>query len=139
MSEKMVSEAAMVRPKAIPVRRRVSGVFIPVRDVDRAREWYRDVLGLQVGEVISGHLCCVPMENGLDLLLDQKLSPEGPVEGIERGMYPLFMLATHDIGTAAAFLRERGVELVAYHGEVIQNGHWLNFRDCDGNLLMMCA
>ena len=114
-------------------------MIVPVRDVERSREWYRDVLGLPVGEVLFGHLCVVEMEQPPGLLLDQKLTPDGPVEDVQRGRYPLFMLATDDIEATLAHLRSHDVEVVEYGGEVIQNGHWFNFRDCDGNLLMACA
>ncbi|HEX7005325.1 MAG TPA: VOC family protein [Trueperaceae bacterium] len=121
-----------------PVKHEVANVFVPVLDVNLSREWYRDVLGLPVGEVVFGHLCIIELERGPSLILDQKLTPDGPAD-IQRGRYPLFMLATDDIDAALAHMRRHGVEVVEYDGEVIQNGHWFNFRDCDGNLLMMCA
>lgn len=121
------------------IENKVSGVFIPVSDVERAREWYRDVLGLPVGEVLFGHLCCIPMGNGLDLLLDQKLTPDEANPEVPRGEYPLFMLPSSDIQESLADFEERGVELVEYGGSVIQNDHWFNFRDCEGNLLMVCG
>lgn len=122
-----------------PIKQRVSSIFIPVEDVKRSREWYRDVLGLSVGEVLFGHLCVIEMEQGPGLVLDQKLTPDGPAGDIQRGRYPLFMLATDDIEASLAHLQRQGVEVVPYDGSVIQNGHWFNFRDCDGNLLMVCA
>jgi predicted enzyme related to lactoylglutathione lyase len=124
---------------AQPVSKQVTSIFIPVQDVFRAREWYRDVLGLKAGEIIAGHLCVIEMGQGPSLLLDQKLRPDGPVELSSRGEYPLFMFGTDDIEAALAYMRERSIEVVEYDGQVINNGHWFNFRDCEGNLLMMCA
>jgi predicted enzyme related to lactoylglutathione lyase len=118
---------------------RVGNVFVPVQDVSRARDWYRDVLGLKVGEIIAGHLCVIEMGQGPGLLLDQKLRPDGPVELSGRGEYPLFMFSTDNIDAALAYMHERSIEVVEYDGRVINNGHWFNFRDCEGNLLMMCA
>jgi predicted enzyme related to lactoylglutathione lyase len=121
------------------VSQRVTGIFVPVQDVSRAREWYGDVLGLKVGEIIAGHLCVIEMAQGPRLLLDQKLRPDGPVELSGRGECPLFMCGTENIDVALAYMHERSIEVVEYDGQVINNGHWFNFRDCEGNLLMMCA
>lgn len=122
-----------------PIKREVGNVFIPVSNIERARAWYRDVLGLSVGEVEMGHLCHIPMENGPGLLLDQKLTPDDVGAKVQIGAYPLFMFLTDDIDASLAFLRARGVEILEYGGTVIQNGHWFNFRDCEGNMLMICA
>lgn len=87
-----------------------------------------------------GHLCSIPMDKGPGLLLDQKLTPDGTgAENAQLGAYPLFMFATEDVDASLAHLRARGVEVLEYGGTVIQNGHWFNFRDCEGNMLMVCA
>lgn len=132
--------AVHVEMNGSPIKREVANVFIPVRNIDRARAWYRDVLGLPVGEVEMGHLCSIPMDKGPGLLLDQKLTPDGAgAENAQLGAYPLFMFATEDVDASLAYLRARGVEVLEYGGTVIQNGHWFNFRDCEGNMLMVCA
>lgn len=125
--------------KASPIKREVGNVFIPVTDIHRARAWYRDILDLPVGEVEVGHLCSIPMDNGTGMLLDQKLTPDNAGTAIQMGAYPLFMFSTDDIEASLAHLRGRGVEIVEYEGRAIQNGHWFNFRDCEGNLLMVCG
>lgn len=122
-----------------PIKLVVENVFIPVGEIGRARAWYRDVLGLPVGDVLSGHLCCIPMEHGPGLLLDQKLTIDGVGPNVKRGDYPLFMFTTDDIHASLAFLQARGVDVVEYDGKVIHNGHWFNFRDREGNLLMVCG
>jgi len=128
-----------VETRDSPIKREVGSVFIPVRDIDRTRAWYRDVLGLAVGEVEWGHLCSIQMDNGPGLLLDQKLTPDGAGAAVQIGAYPLFMFFTDDIDASLSFLRARGVEILEYGGTAIQNGHWFNFRDCEGNMLMVCA
>lgn len=124
-----------------PIKRQIANIFIPVSDVHSARRWYRDVLGLPVGEILAGHLCCIPMDEGAGLLLDQKLilgdEDQGP--RLAKGAYPLFMFATDDIHASLDMLRRSGVEVVEYDGGAIQHGHWFNFRDCEGNLLMVCS
>lgn len=126
---------------APPFNREVGNVFIPVKDVYRARKWYRDVLQLPAEEVVMGHLCHIPMDGRTGILLDQQLTPDnkGKTKTIQMGDYPLFMFSTNDIHASLETLRERGVEIVEYGGSAIQNGHWFNFRDCEGNLLMVCA
>ncbi len=122
-----------------PFRRKVGGIFIPVSDVHRARAWYKDVLGLPVGDVQFGHLCCISMDDGVDLLLDQKLTPDGGEKDLELGAYPLFMFESENVEESLSRLQERGVRLASYNGTIIQNGHWFNFYDSEGNLLMVCA
>lgn len=122
-----------------PIRSEINGIFVPVSDVWRARAWYRDVLSLPVGEVLFDHLCVIELPGGPDLILDQKLTPDADGAGVQRGGYPLFMFGCDDLEASVAQLRSRGVELLEYGGQVIQNGHWFNMRDCEGNLLMVCA
>lgn len=125
--------------RGVPIASETRGIFIPVKNIDRARAWYHDVLGLAVGEVVMGHLCCIEMGSGPDLLLDQKLTPDGPVNNVQFGAYPLFMFSSDDIQASLDYLRARDVEVLEYGGTAIQNGHWFNFRDCEGNVLMVCA
>lgn len=106
-------------------------IFIPVSNIKRAREWYCSILHLEPAyEIIAGHLCCIPFDNnGLNLVLDSRIYNE---EAIYRN--PAFHFNTDDIHKAYNFLKERNVELVTG----IENGHWFNFKDPDGNILMVC-
>lgn len=73
------------------------------------------------------------MAPGIGLVLDAKLrTSEGEVPVFRA---PAFQFATDDIEAAYAYMREQGVEVVTE----IMNGHFFNFRDPDGNLLMVCA
>lgn len=47
---------------------------------------------------------------------------------------PAFQLATDDIEQAYAYMQSLNVEMVTG----IENGHWFNFKDPDGNVLMVC-
>ncbi|MEF3353884.1 VOC family protein [Paenibacillus sp. GYB006] len=106
-------------------------IFIPVSNIINAREWYCSILNLEPDyEIIAGHLCCIPFDNnGLNLVLDSQIYND---ESIYRN--PAFHFNTNDIQKAYQFLRERKVEFVTE----IENGHWFNFKDPDGNLLMVC-
>ncbi|WP_342558317.1 hypothetical protein [Metasolibacillus sp. FSL K6-0083] len=69
-----------------PILNQVGTVFIPVSNIEEARKWYCDILGLSAdGEILFGHLYIVPM-----------------------------------------------------NGTEIEHNHWFNFKDPDGNYLMVC-
>lgn len=111
------------------IQNRIGAVFIPVRDIERARDWYCDMLNLpKDGEVIAGHLYVLPME-GMNLVLDSKIYSENAVY-----QAPAFHFNTDDIEKAYQYMKSKSVELVT----PIENGHWFNFKDPDGNLLMVC-
>jgi catechol 2,3-dioxygenase-like lactoylglutathione lyase family enzyme len=113
---------------AHPIKREIGTVFIPVRDIEAARAWYCDLLGLEnLPEILFGHICVIPMIDGSGLVLDSK-DFVGPHDH-----KPVFHLNSDDIPAAFAYMREKGVVLV---GE-ITHGAFFNFRDLDGNLLMV--
>jgi hypothetical protein len=110
---------------------RVGGIFIPVSNIRDAREWYCGILGLEPTlDIIADHLCCIPLDNnGSNLILDSKIFH---VDATYRN--PAFHFNTDDIEKAYQFMTDRNVDLVTG----IEHGHWFNFKDPDGNLLMIC-
>ncbi|MGA9287680.1 MAG: VOC family protein [Anaerobacillus sp.] len=112
-----------------PILNEVGAVFIPGKDVEIAKDWYCDVLDIPAtGEIVAGHLYVVPMtEPGL--VLDSKIYSEDTIYRI-----PPFHFITKNIEAAYRFLRDKRIELVTE----IENGHWFNFKDPDGNVLMIC-
>ncbi|MCM3633125.1 VOC family protein [Paenibacillus camelliae] len=112
-----------------PILNKIGGVFIPVSSIEKARDWYCDILGLPTeGEIYFGHIFVIPME-GPDLVLDSQIYSPDKVYKV-----PAFQLRTADIHQAYEFMHAKNVELVTG----IENGHWFNFKDPDGNLLMVC-
>ncbi|HEY4552334.1 MAG TPA: VOC family protein [Bacillaceae bacterium] len=113
------------------IQRKIGAVFIPVSDIEQAREWYCKVLEVKVDqEIIGGHLCCIPLENdGLNLVLDSKISKQASL-----GTWPIFHFNTTDINKAHRSLKERGVTFITN----IQHGHYFNIKDPDGNMIMIC-
>ncbi|MNM61920.1 Glyoxalase-like domain protein [compost metagenome] len=112
-----------------PISNQIGAVFLPVSDIEQARDWYCGLLGLPVdGEVLHGHLYVLPMQ-GAGLVLDSKIYAKDKTFRV-----PAFHFNTHDITEAYAYMKERNVELVTG----IEHNHWFNFRDPDGNLLMVC-
>jgi catechol 2,3-dioxygenase-like lactoylglutathione lyase family enzyme len=109
---------------------RIGTVFVPVRDIQCAKEWYCKILNLPAeGDILFGHLYILPMESGTGLVFDSKI-----FAAESRRHSPLFHFNTDDIYTAYAFMKDKGVELITG----IENEHWFNFRDPSGNVLMVC-
>ncbi|TXC92812.1 VOC family protein [Metabacillus litoralis] len=111
------------------VSNKISGVFVPVSSIERARDWYCDILGLSTeGEIYFDHIYVLPL-NGPNIVLDSKIyAPENVYK------VAAFQLYTEDIDEAYEFLKRKNVEIITN----IENGHWFNFKDPDGNVLMMC-
>lgn len=118
-----------------PIQNQIGGTFIPVRDIEKARNWYCKILGIsETPEIMGGHLCPLPMK-GAGLILDTMPGWGGKVPGgAPTYQTPAFMFATDDIEASYQFMEDNGVELVTD----IEHGHWFAFRDPDGNLLMVC-
>lgn len=113
----------------LPIKNEIGTVFIPVSDIEKARDWYCDLLGLPAdGEIHSGHLYIVPME-GTDIVLDSKIYAE---DKIFRA--PAFHFNTEDIQDAYDYMKSKDVNVITE----IQFNQWFNFCDPDGNLLMVC-
>jgi catechol 2,3-dioxygenase-like lactoylglutathione lyase family enzyme len=112
-----------------PVLNQIGGAFIPVSDIESARDWYCDILDLPAdGEILFGHIYVLSMQ-GPDIVLDSKIFASDHTYKV-----PAFQFSTHDIHQAYEFMRAKNVELTTG----IENDHWFNFKDPDGNLLMVC-
>lgn len=79
-------------------------------------------------DILSGHLYVVPMI-GTGIVLDSKIYSEDKVFRV-----PAFHFNTNDIEQSYAFMQSKNIELITE----IQNDHWFNFKDPDGNVLMIC-
>lgn len=112
-----------------PILNQIGTTFIPVKDIEKAKDWYCDLLQLPPdGEILFGHLYVLPM-NGTGVVLDSKIYSE-------ENMYttPPFHFNTTSIEEAYQYMNNKGVEMVTE----IENNHWFNFKDLDGNILMIC-
>jgi len=115
-----------------PIRNHIKGVFVPVRDIHGARDWYSRVFGFTAGPVLHGHICCIEME-GPGLILDAKLRTADGEVPVFRA--PAVMLPTDDTHAAYEHLKRQGVTLLTE----ILHGHFFNIADPDGNVLMICG
>lgn len=113
-----------------PVLKQIGTVFIPVSNIEKARDWYCDLLGVKAdGEIQFGHLYVIPME-GTGIVLDSKIYSEGKVFKT-----PAFHFNTRDIEEAFRFMKKKGANVITD----IEHNHYFNFKDPDGNILMICA
>jgi catechol 2,3-dioxygenase-like lactoylglutathione lyase family enzyme len=112
-----------------PILNQIGTVFIPVKDIEKARDWYCDLLGIEAaGEIQFGHLYVIPME-GTGIVLDSKIYSE-------KNLFkaPVFHFNTLNIEEAYFYMKNKGIELVTE----IEHGHYFNFKDPDGNMIMIC-
>ncbi|MBM7692148.1 catechol 2,3-dioxygenase-like lactoylglutathione lyase family enzyme [Peribacillus deserti] len=112
-----------------PILNQIGTVFIPVSNIEMARDWYCEILGLQAdGNIQLGHIYVLPM-NGTGIVLDSKIySAENIIKT------PLFHFNADNIEEAYEFMKNKKVELITG----IEHNHYFNFKDPDGNLLMVC-
>lgn len=112
-----------------PILNEIGTVFIPVSDIEKARDWYCDILGLNPDrEIQFDHLCVIPMK-GTEIVLDSKIYSEDSVFKV-----PAFHILTEDIEAAFQFMSKKGVNLITE----VEHSHYFNFKDPDGNILMIC-
>lgn len=97
-----------------PILNQIGAAFIPVSDIEKARDWYCELLGLtNDGEILLGHLYVVPM-NGTGVVLDSKIYSEDKIFRI-----PAFHFNTNDIEQAYEFMKSKNIELLT----AIENNH----------------
>jgi catechol 2,3-dioxygenase-like lactoylglutathione lyase family enzyme len=111
--------------------------FIPAADLDRARDFYEGILGLEVLDV-SGFACVFRVGGAtLRVALAGELSPQP---------FTVFGWEVRAISETMAGLAERGVEFLRYEGmDQDPAGVWATpggdqvawFRDPDGNVLSL--
>lgn len=118
-----------------PINHRVPAVFVPVRDIYAARQWYAEMLDLEPGEVRFGHLCVIEMEVGSsNLVLDEMPRWREDDADICIHRVPTVQLGTEDIHEAFSHLEAKGVKLVTQ----VEDDFFFVFEDLDGNRLMVC-
>lgn len=113
-----------------PIQNKIRGVFIPVSNIEKARDWYCNLLDLSTdGEIYFGHIYVLPMQGGINIVLDSKIySPDHVYKT------PVLQLATDNIDKSFEYLKSLNTEIITD----IQNGHWFTIKDLDGNVIMIC-
>ncbi|WP_099156691.1 VOC family protein [Virgibacillus ndiopensis] len=116
-----------------PINNKVNTVFIPVRDIEKAKEWYSKMLDIEDGDVMFGHLFVADMQ-GAGMVLDTMPMWRDGNGDIATLNVPAIQFGTDDIHASYQFMKENNVELVTE----IEYNQWFVFKDLDGNMLMVC-
>lgn len=110
-----------------PIESEIGGVFVPVSNVEAAKDWYCRLLNRPAeGDVLFGHLYVLPMKGSTALLLDSK-DFKGP-----HVSKPVFHFNTSDLEAA----RGHDLSVGAANVSPIVDHAFFSFNDPDGNLLM---
>lgn len=116
--------------KMNPIQHQVGTIFIPVSNIEHARDWYCHVFNFpKDNEIPFEHLFVLPMENGTNIVLDSKNFSKEIVY-----KKPVCHFNTKEIKEAFHYLKKHGVDIITE----IEHDHWFNFKDPDGNVLMIC-
>ncbi|KAA0546262.1 VOC family protein [Bacillus sp. BGMRC 2118] len=111
------------------IGRQVGAIFIPVSNIEKARDWYCDILHIEEKEEIQfEHIYVIPLQ-GINIVLDSKIYSEQNLIKT-----PLFHFNSTDIKESYRYLQNKAVAIVTD----IQFEHYFHFQDPDGNLLMVC-
>lgn len=118
-----------------PIRPQVDSVILWVRDLDAAVNLYSRLLGVEVREQDRyNHLHMFHFENGTAIMLDSYGMAGVPMP--ERGA-PQMKLDCANIDDAYRYIKEvLGLDIV-YEIERLPNVSFFNFRDPDGNVIMV--
>jgi predicted enzyme related to lactoylglutathione lyase len=118
-----------------PVLNKIGGIFINVKDMNRAIRFHSDVLGLPYHEVGPGQdisIYDLQMKSGSGVLLDDNRFRHG------EDYKTLFMFVTPDVQASKAYLESNGVPVftgIEKHGDIA----FFTVKDPDGNVFMICS
>ncbi len=115
--------------------RKVDTVILRVSDLDKAREWYREKLGVrELFGKKQDNLIVVSVGGDTSLTLWQMNPGQELAPSNKLGSFPILM--SDDVRKAYRTLTERGVKT-----EPVQSGgsvQWFAFFDLDGNRIEVC-
>jgi catechol 2,3-dioxygenase-like lactoylglutathione lyase family enzyme len=121
--------------KGAGVFRGLDTVLVRVRNIDLAKRWYLEKLGLAEPYFDPAERLAVFDLGGTTSLTLWELKPGETVCSPDHARtFPIFSVA--DARETATLLRERGVDV----GQVVNSGGvtYFTFKDLDGNLLEAC-
>jgi catechol 2,3-dioxygenase-like lactoylglutathione lyase family enzyme len=109
-------------------------IFIPVKDLERARLWYREKLGCRDLPFLQTEPGTVTfwLENDCGIL--RIFLPDPKVPGTREPDPYVGMISTHNIKKAHRLLESRGVVVGPIRNDR-QGTHYFEFHDADENLL----
>lgn len=114
------------------IAEKVSGIFIPVTDMERSVEWYVRVFGLETVES-SGMCTGLAFPGEVTLVNLWKVGHPQPTQFDAEGGYkiPYYNFESFDIAYSHTSLKEKGVEVMP----IVNAGgiRFFDFVDPDGN------
>ncbi len=115
---------------------RIDGVFMPVIDLDKSINWYKDILGLTLLYTWDGGAGFKVCDGESLLGLIQVKDHTPAFFSTQESKMHYFNFKTLDIENSCNLLKDRGVEIA----DIIDAGNIkvAYFQDPDGNLLGMC-
>ncbi|WP_423799985.1 VOC family protein [Neobacillus sp. SAB-20_R2A] len=119
-----------------PIACKVNNVFIHVSDLKKSAEWYSDLLGLPFNkDEVHSPVYNVPVTSETGLTLDDHTFDPG--FKLKPSNHVLFNFFVKDIDEAYQFIKNKGI-IVVKEIERIGDFAYFNFKDLDGNVLMIC-
>jgi len=119
-----------------PIASKVNNVFIHVSDLKKSAEWYSDLLGLPINmDKVNSPVYNVPVTSETGLTLDDHSFDPGFI--LHPSEHVLFNFYVKDIDEAYQFIKNKEIKIVR-EIERIGDFAYFNFKDLDGNVLMIC-
>lgn len=115
-----------------PIKNKIKTVFIPVSDIESAKQWYSEMLGIPGGDIPFQHLFVAEME-GTGMVLDT-MPKWRDGRRLPVLQAPCIQFETEDIHASYQFMKDMDVNLVTE----IEHNQFFVFKDPDGNMLMVC-
>ncbi|SEJ51407.1 hypothetical protein SAMN04488127_2054 [Bhargavaea ginsengi] len=126
----------MMNSTVSPIAGKVNNVFIHVSDLKKSAAWYSRLLGLPFDERdVKSPVYNIPVTSQAGLTLDDHTFD--PSFRLQPSDHVLFNFYAKDIDEAYRFIQENDIP-VAREIERIGDFAYFNFRDPDGNVLMIC-
>lgn len=119
-----------------PIVNKINNVFIHVSNLEKSVEWYSDLLAMPFNKdnVISP-VYNIPLTSETGLTLDDHTFDPG--FQLRSSEHVLFNFFVKDIDEAYKFVINKGITIVR-EIERIGDFAYFNFKDPDGNILMIC-
>lgn len=119
-----------------PIACKVNNVFIHVSDLKKSTEWYCSLLGLPFNkDEVNSPVYNIPVTSETGLTLDDHTFDPG--FKLKPSEHVLFNFFVKDIDEAYKFINNKGITVVK-EIERIGDFAYFNFKDLDGNVLMIC-
>jgi predicted enzyme related to lactoylglutathione lyase len=115
---------------------KVNNVFVHVSDLKKSAEWYYALLGFPYDqEKVESPVHNIPVASETGLTLDDHTFDPG--FKLKPSEHVLFNFLVDDVDEAYEFIKYKGIPIVK-EIERIGDFAYFNFKDPDGNILMIC-